>query len=56
MFGRLDQLKLREIMAEYDSLKARVLELEISMIKDPLEKIAARNKGKALANGSPKPD
>ena len=52
MFGRVDQVKIREVLDGWDVLQRRVLELEIELIKDPLEKIAARNKGKL--NGSSK--
>lgn len=55
MFGRIQQMKIMEILAEWDELKARVLQLEIDKITDPLERIAARN-SKGKLNGSSKSD
>jgi len=56
MFGRLDQLKLREVIETWEDLLRRVQRLEAAMKAiDPLDAIVKNAKDRTPANGSPKP-
>ena len=43
MFGRVDQLKIREMIEGWDALLARVSELEKRKTPDPLEELAKKH-------------